>query len=220
LTLAASRRPFTLDSSVVFILTIAFAWLTNADVILVRSGTLPEVAGGYAAAGVIVRTLLIVPATLSLYLLPRFVGRRNDVTMTKMGVNLTLGVTLASGAVMYLAVLIFGNWAMSVIFPRAHGTAAELLPALALMWIPWAAAQGVLIRVTATASRAGVVILGVAIAIQWALGLFLLPDIDLFIFADGALGVVVLAAMLVIHLRAAATLSPTEAGSSEPPVSP
>jgi len=214
------RRAFSADSSVVLALTVLFAWLINADVILVRAGVAPQVAGGYAAAEVVVKTLLIVPATLSLYLLPRFVGRRQDISMTRLGVNVTLVVTLVSGAVMFVGVLLFGNWAIGILFPGSYDTAASLLPGLALMWIPWAAAQGVLIRVTASASRSGVVVFVLAIPAQWILGRLILPDVGRFIAADGILGILVLAGMLVIHLRASAALRPTVAGSSEPPVSP
>jgi O-antigen/teichoic acid export membrane protein len=190
------------DTIVVLLLTVGFAWMTNADVVLVRAFGDPSAAGSYAAAGVIVKTVLIVPATLSLYLLPRFVGRRDDVSMTRFGVNVTLAITVGFGAVMLVGCWLLGPWVISFLYPGSYSDAAYLLPLLAAMWLPWAAAQAVLIRLTASASIAGLIVFGAAIAAQWCVGWFLLPQLELFMLGNGVTGGAVLLGLLVIHYRA------------------
>lgn len=198
----SSLRPFSRASSVVLLLTVAFAWLTNADVILVRSGASSDVAGAYAAAGVIVKTILIVPATLSLYLLPRFVGRRDDAGMTRFGVNLSLGITLTCGIALFLGVLLLGPWLISILYPGDYSQAAALLPWLALMWLPWAAAQSVLIRTTAAASYGGLAVLIGAVLAQWTLVSLVLPNVYVMMAVNGLVGLLALAGLFLLHLRA------------------
>lgn len=214
------RAPaFSAGSIVVLVLTLAFAWLTNADVILVRALDDAETAGSYAAAGVLVKALLIVPATLGLYLLPRFVGTRGDAAMTRLGVNVVLGITLVSGLLMVVGVLLLGPWVVGALYPGSYTATAALLPWLAVMWLPWAAAQGVLIRVTAARSLPGLVVLGIGVAAQLALGVIALPDIHEFMLVNGLLGAGVLVALFVIHVRDSRTASQPR-GSSEPPMPP
>ncbi|TFC90413.1 MULTISPECIES: hypothetical protein [Cryobacterium] len=199
-TVPASRRPFSVDSSVVLLLTISFAWLTNADVILVRSGTSELVAGSFAAAAVLVKTTLILPATLSLYLLPRFVSRREDASMTKLGVNVTLALTFLSGVAMFLLVLVAGEPLVGILFGAGYELAVAYLPWLALMWLPWAMALAVLVRVTAAASKAGLIVLLVAAVAQWVGATSLLPSVPAMMIFNGSLGALTLAALFLIHL--------------------
>lgn len=195
-------RPFAADTVTVLLLTVGFAWLTNADVVLVRSlGSDDAAAGAFAAAGVIVKTILIVPATLSLYLLPRFVGRRDDNAITRLGVNVTLGATATFGVLMIIACWALGPWIVSVLYPDSYTQAASFLPALAAMWLPWASAQAVLIRVTASAMRTGLYVIGLAAAVQLIGGWLLLPDVTGFMIVNGVAGVFALSGFLLIHYR-------------------
>jgi O-antigen/teichoic acid export membrane protein len=198
---SGARKLFGRDTVVVLLLTVGFAWMTNADVVLVRAFGDGNTAGAYAAAGVIVKTVLIIPATLSLYLLPRFVGRRHDVAMTRLGVNLTLGITAGFGLLMLAGCWLVGPWVISIVYPGTYSEAATLLPLLAAMWLPWAAAQALLIRITASASIGGLVVFGLAIVMQWFVGWALLPDLERFIVANGAVGFFVFAGLLWIHFR-------------------
>lgn len=199
-TIAAARRPFSVNSTVVLLLTIAFAWLTNVDVILVRAGASELAAGSYAAAAVLVKTTLILPAMFSLYLLPRFVSNRRNHALTKLGVNLTLAVTFAGGLLIFLILYLAGGLIVSILFGKGYGLTVGFLPSLALMWLPWAMAQAVLVRVTSFASKAGVAVLLVAAVVQWVGDTALLPDINAMIVLNGSLGVLALASLFAIHL--------------------
>ncbi|WP_104130346.1 hypothetical protein [Cryobacterium sp. N21] len=201
LTIPVIRKPFSIASSVVLLLTIAFAWLTNADVILVRSGASELIAGSFAAAAVLIKTTLILPTTLSLYLLPRFVNRRGDASMTKFGVNITLALTFLSGIAMFLVVLIAGKPLVLLIFGSGYEMAVALLPWLALMWLPWAMALAVLVRITAAVSKTSLVVLLLVVAIQWLGSTAILPDIYGMMAFNGSLGGVTLALLFLIHLR-------------------
>jgi O-antigen/teichoic acid export membrane protein len=192
-------RPFTMNSTAVLVLTLAFAWLTNADVVLVRGGAPEQIAGAYAAAAVLIKTSLIIPATLSLYLLPRFVQRRGDASMTQLGVNVILVATFATGALMLIAVLLFGSFIVGLLFGSSYDASIGLLPWFALTWIPWAMAQGVLIRVTAIASRLGLVLMLVAAVAQWLAASILLPDVVGMMIANGCVGLVVFVSLYLIH---------------------
>jgi O-antigen/teichoic acid export membrane protein len=200
LTITSKRTPFSVSSTVVLLLTIAFAWLTNVDVILVRAGASELVAGSFAAAAVLVKTTLILPATLSLYLLPRFVSSRGNHAMTKLGVNLTLAVTFAGGLVIFLALLLAGELIVAILFGPGYELTVSFLPALALMWLPWAMTQAVLVRITSFASKAGLAVLLLAAVVQWVGSMALLPDVTAMIILNGSLGVVALLSLYGIHL--------------------
>lgn len=198
--LGTGPRAFSADTVVVLLLTVVFTWVTSMDVVLVRGGSPADVAGAYAAAVTVIKTILIVPSTLSLYLLPRFVARRDDSSMTRLGVAVTLGITLVASLVMVGLVTWLGD-VVAAIFGDGYAQTAELLPLLAVAWIPWAMAQGLLIRLTAASTRVGVGALLVLALVQWFGGKAALPSVETFIVFNGAVGVAVLVAFLAAHLH-------------------
>jgi len=200
---SVASKPFSSTSSVVLALTIAFAWVTNVDVILVRSGA-PELSvGAYAAAALLVKTTLILPATLSLYLLPRFVGSRKNASLSKLGVNLALAVTALGGLVILAVFVVAGRLVVTILFGEGYEGTVALLPWMALTWIPWAMTQAILVRITAFASKPGLAVLLVAAATQWIGATMVLPDVRAMITLNGVIGVATLFLLYAIHLRAA-----------------
>lgn len=212
LAIPVDRKPFSRNSTIVLLLTLTFAWLTNADVILVRAGTSEIVAGSFAAAAVLIKTTLILPTTLSLYLLPRFVNRRHDAAMTKFGVNITLGLTFLSGVAMYGIVLFAGPLLISVFFGDGYAMSADLLPQLALMWLPWAMALGLLVRITAVASKSALVVIVLVAGVQWIGSTMLLPDVSAMMLFNGTLGALTLTALFAIHVVKTRRLIKEQAG--------
>ncbi len=203
LALSPTTRPFSLSSVVVVLLTISYAWLTNVDVILVRSGVAELAAGSYAAAAVLVKTTLILPATLSLYLLPRFVTNRSNSRITRLGVSLSLAITLASGLLIAAILAAAGPAIVVVLFGPGYEMTAALLPLLALTWVPWAMVQAILVRITSIASKAGLAVLVVSIAAQWIGSVALLPNIQAMIVLNGSIGIAVLLLLFAVHRVAA-----------------
>ena len=197
--LRTGQRAFTATALVVILLTVVFTWLTSIDVVLVRSEVSAAEAGAYAAAATLIKTTLIVPATLSLYLLPRFVGHRTNASLTKLGVNVTLGLAALAGLAMAGVVALWGS-SIVLVFGGGYGQASELLVPLALAWIPWTMAQSLLIRITAASSRVALALLVVIAAVQWGIGRLVLPDLHQFIAFNAGVGAAALAVLYSVHL--------------------
>ncbi len=205
------RRPdtgaFSVTGLTIITLTVAFAWLTTSDVIFLRAGAPEDVVGAYAAVAVLVRAGLIVPATLSLYLLPRFVRNRDNPRLSQLGVLLTLGVSLATSAAMVLLFVLFGEGIVALLYGDRYDAAVALLVPTALAYLPWIAAQGLLIKMTSSASKSAAAVLLGAVIAQWAAFTAVIPDVSAMLWAFGLIGAVVLLAFLIIyavHARPAA----------------
>lgn len=213
-----SARPaqgvFSIDGLTIVLLTVAFAWLTSSDVIFLRAGASAELAGMYAAATVLVKAGLLIPSTLSLYLLPRFVKHRDNPDLSRVGVLATLGLSLATSVVMTVAFLILGEWLIVTIFKEAYLPAAALLVPAALAYLPWIAAQGMMIKMSSAASRSAAVLLIGAVIAQWIAFTLTIPDVYAMMLAYGIIGAVVLVSFLGIdmvnarRLRAGMLISP------------
>ena len=198
-TLPLRGRAFTASSTVVLLLTIGFAWLTNADVVLVRAMAPADEAGAYAAAAVLIKTTLIVPATFSLYLLPRFVRSRGNAALTNLGVTVILAITLLTGLVMFALVSIAGPWIVGLLFGSHYAQTAQIVVGFSIAWIPWALAQGILVRITAAASKAALAVFALAAVAQWIVAQLALPNLTLWLVGNGAVGLFVFVSLYVIH---------------------
>jgi O-antigen/teichoic acid export membrane protein len=211
---------FTANSIVVLVLTVLFAWMTNADVVLVRAGASAEDSGAYAAGAVLVKTMLIVPSILSLYLLPRFVRASDNRALTRQGLNLTLAFTLVTGALIFAGVWVLGGPIVQLLYGADYAATAAFLPWMALMCLPWSMAQAVLISLTAGSSRLGLVMAIVAAALQLTAFMVALPDVNLAIGLNAAVGVVTLIAFYAAHLfRSHSSESPATDESTTRPKS-
>lgn len=202
------RRPdtgaFSITGATIIVLTVAFAWLTTSDVIFLRAGAAEDVVGTYAAVTVLVRAGLIVPSTLSLYLLPRFVRNKDNARLSRVGVLVTLGVSFATSTAMVLLFALFGEWIVALIYGERYAAAVALLVPTALAYLPWIAAQGLLIKMTSSASKGAAAILVAAVVAQWAIFTAVIPDVSAMLWGYGIIGAVVLIVFLVIdsvHLR-------------------
>jgi len=209
--LRTSTSAFTRNSVVLIGLTLAFAWLTNIDVMLVRTGAPEHPAGMFAAAAVLAKLILIVPTTLSLYLLPRFVNRREDHGAMRFGVNVVLLTVLGTGLLGAGALAILGGFVIRLFFGSGYADAVGLLPALALAYVPWALSQGLLIRLTASRSRRALVVLLAASVAQWVLARQVLPDLRAMTLVIGVLGAIVAGVFYLLHhfSRAQSPAAPT-----------
>lgn len=197
----SSARAFSRKSTVLILLTLSFAWLTNIEIVLVRANTVEDVSGAFAAGAVLAKMILLVPTVLSLYLLPRFVFRKTDGSTVRYGINIVLGTVLAAGLAVAAAVAVLGDTLVALLFGAGYDLAADLLPWMAVAYLPWALAQGLLISLTAAASRRALAVLVAAAVVQWIAASILLPDIRAMIVGIGLIGLVTTAALFVLHLR-------------------
>lgn len=196
----AHGSAFSRQSTIVLLATIAFTWMTTADVVLVKAGTEADIAGSYAAAAMLVKTTLIIPATLSLYLLPRLAARGADSRMVRTSMSLSLLATTAGGLAMIVVALIAGEFITRLLFGPGYGASAEILPWVAVMWLPWAVAQAALIRALAIASLPALLGLGVGVVVQWLAVSSLLPDLGAALVANGVVGALVAGWLFLIHV--------------------
>ncbi|GIG20175.1 hypothetical protein Cch01nite_08990 [Cellulomonas chitinilytica] len=194
----------------VLALSASMAWLINADVVMVRAGAPGDVAGNFASAAILVKASFMLPSTLSLYLLPRFVRNRHNVSLVRTGEMLTIGITAASGLLLTLVFWVAGDFIANLVYgPGFEDTGTFLVP-LSLVYLPWMVAQAVLIRLTADASRPAAVTVLVAIAVQ-AVGFTLaLPDVTTLMWIQAAVGAAVLGAFLLLVRRANTTTPPLQ----------
>lgn len=191
------RGIFSVSGLTVVVLTVSFAWLTSADVFLLRSTATATVAGTYASAAVLVKAAFLLPSTLSLYLLPRFVRNIDQPGLTRAGVIATLGLSAAGGLAMIALFALAGAPIMNLLYGSAYDDGAALLVPVAIAYLPWIMAQGMLIRITAIASKSAAVLLVLSVAVQWVVFSFVLPDVIAMLTAFGVLGAAVLIAFLI-----------------------
>lgn len=220
--LAARRiqRPlkgaFSASGLTIITLSVSFAWLTNSDSFFVRAAAPQELAGLYAAALVFVKTGFLLPTTLSLYLLPRFVRNRDNAALSRLGVLMTLGLSVATGLAMIAFFALWGDWLLAILAPKSAGASAFLVPA-SIAYLPWIAAQGMLIKMSSIASRPAAGFLLLAVVAQAALFTLSLPDVMKMLSWFGGLGVAVLLAFLLIDALAAR--SKRQLAASDSPLS-
>ncbi len=183
---------------VVLVLSLLSAWLVNADVIVLRATASGEAAGNFASAAILVKASFMLPSTLSVYLLSRFVRNRGNGALMRLGSRLTVGITAAAGVVLALVFSVAGELVGRLVYGGQFDQAGALLLPLSLAYLPWIIAQSVLIRLTASASRPAVAVLLVASLVQAVGFLLAAPDVHAVIAVQGGLGAAVLAAFLVI----------------------
>lgn len=197
LRLRTGARPFGGTTLTVLILATVFAWVTNIDVFLVSESSSSEAAGFYAASATLVKTTFIIPSMLALYLLPRFARVSQGAQGTKAGVFVSLAITGLSSVLFFVVFLLTGEPIVRVLFGESYIDSASLLPWLALMWLPWAMSQALLIRLTAIASKVAATALTLTAVIQIIGASLTLPDLYQFMFFNGILGSVTFFALLL-----------------------
>lgn len=198
LNLRTWTRPFGGTAVTVLILVTVFAWVTNIDVFLVSESSSSVAAGFYAASATLVKMTFVIPSMLALYLLPRFARASQEVEGRKTGVFASLAITFLSSSLFFFIFLLAGEPIIRVLFGAGYADSAHLLPWLALMWLPWAMSQSLLIRLTAIASKLAATVLILMAIIQIIGAGFTLPDLYQFILFNGLLGVAAFSALLLI----------------------
>lgn len=196
------RSVMTADGATVIVLTVAFAWLTSADVFFLRFLAPEELTGHYAAVSTLVKSSFLIPSTLALYLLPRLVRSRGDRRLARLAAIFTLVVSAGTGLLVVGLFAGAGTWLLTILYGGKYDEAAALMVPIAFAYVPWIAAFGLLVRMTALASRVCAVFLVLAVAVQ-ALGMTaLLPDVTRMLQFSFGLGVVVLAVFVSIDVFA------------------
>lgn len=195
-----TRGVFSVAGLTIMVLSIAFAWLTNSDTIFLRAGAEAHLAGTYASAAILVKTGFLIPTTLSLYLLPRFVRNRDNDKLARLGVVVTLALTLVTGVAMIGIFALLGDWMIIFLYGEDYRQAANFLVPASIAYLPWIAAQGMMIRMTSTASPAAAALLLCAVAAQWITFTATIPDVSAMLTAFGLIGAAVLVGFILLDI--------------------
>jgi O-antigen/teichoic acid export membrane protein len=191
-----TQSPFNRVTVSVFLSTVAFAWLTNVDVIFLRALADPLDSGNYAVVALLVKTAFIVPGTLSLYFLPKLIHTHKKAS----GLSVLMGIT-GFGVVLLTSFLwFFGPAVIDVFFGSGYQVTADFILLMCVSIFPWVIMQTILIRTNGLATVSAPVILVCGAAIQWLLLTFTLPDVEAMIVSNGILGVVICIALWITLL--------------------
>lgn len=186
--------PFTSTTAIVLVSTIAFAWLTNVDVLMVGSISDATLAGNYALAATIVKISLIVPGTLSLLFLSRFAA--TNATNERLTEWMSVGAVAVGAGVLALA----GSAIISAVFGPQYDIDNGFLALVAVTFAPWVYVQALMIKTNALSIRAAAFGLVAAVAVQFVAYQLTLPNVTVAIIVNGVLGLIV-AAGLKLALR-------------------
>lgn len=197
------RSIFAPDAAIVLLISVALAWLTNADVFLMRILAPAELAGVYAAVAVLVKASFILPSTLSVYLLPRFARNRGDSSLTRVGVLASTGISAVAGVLLIVLFAVAGEWVIYLLYGTSYGSAASLLVPVAAAYLPWIILQGLLIQSMSSASKAAAALLALGVVVQAVLFALVLPDVAAMLVALAGVGALLLAAVLLAFLLGA-----------------
>lgn len=184
-----SRRPqhapFNRATIAVLLSTILFAWLTNVDVIFVRALVQPEESGNYAVLASLVKTGFIIPGTLSLYFLPRLVGKSESSSSLK----LPMLITVAGILILTLVLWLVGPQLISLLFGAQYQVPSLLVLIMCFSAVPWVISQTLLMRTNALATLIAPVLLALSTAVQWPVMSLSLPNIENMLIFNGLIGV-------------------------------
>jgi O-antigen/teichoic acid export membrane protein len=199
-----NHAPFDRATIAVLLSTVAFAWLTNVDVIFLRALASPVDSGNYAVVALLVKTGFIVPGTLSIYFLPKLVNRNTNSTGLAIPLAITtLGILVLTGFLWF-----YGPTVVYVFFGSSYEVTSEFLLMICASLAPWVILQTILIRTNGLATMIAPIFLIAAALIQWPLFYLTLPSIELMSLANGLIGsftCVILWAALLIKNRKSTT---------------
>jgi len=190
------HAPFDRATVAVLLSTIAFAWLTNVDVIFLRALANPLDSGNYAVVALLVKTGFIIPGTLSLYFLPKLIGK----TSGPSGLSIPVAITTLGILALTTFLWLFGPLVVRTFFGANYVVTSEFFLLMCVSLAPWVLLQTILIRTNGLATIAAPIVLILSAAIQWPIFAFTLPNIEAMIISNGALGIFVCLVLWTILL--------------------
>jgi O-antigen/teichoic acid export membrane protein len=178
------HAPFNRATIAVLLSTILFAWLTNVDVVFVRALVQPEESGNYAVLASLVKTGFIIPGTLSLYFLPRLVGK----TKSSSTLKIPMLITVTGILILTLVLWLLGPQLISLLFGSQYQVSSLLVVIMCFSAAPWVISQTLLIRTNALATLIAPMLLAASTAIQWPVMTLSLPNIENMLILNGLIG--------------------------------
>ncbi|MGI8627477.1 MAG: hypothetical protein ACR2J5_13050 [Geodermatophilaceae bacterium] len=130
---AGPRRSVPFHPGAAMFALIAFASMTNVDVLVVKATLDAGVAGAYSGAALIGKIALFAPSALALVLLPRAAAALERGERAERAVVLTMGVTVALGLAIAGMLALLPGSILALTFGDDFEAAATLLAPLALI---------------------------------------------------------------------------------------
>jgi O-antigen/teichoic acid export membrane protein len=190
------HRPFSLASLSVILMSILFAWLTNIEIVFVRALIPSADSGNYAVAASLIKASLIIPGTISLFLLPKLAKQRGN----SLGKPLFATLIFSFAAIILFTGLMYfyGSVLFSLVFGSQYQLSNEFLATVSFTFLPWLLAQALLIKLNAQARFIGIPIL-VAVAVAQSLMFYqTLPNLEVTIWGNGLIGITCFTLMLLL----------------------
>lgn len=131
--LRGSRRRVSFHPGSAMVALIAFASMTNVDVLMAKATLEAGVAGAYSGAALIGKIALFAPSALALVLLPRAAAALERGERAERSVVMTMGVTIALGLLIAGGLALLPGSVLSLTFGEDFNAAAALLAPLALV---------------------------------------------------------------------------------------
>jgi hypothetical protein len=113
----------------------AFWLLVETDLVLARHFLEDTDAGLYAAAGLLCRALLFLPAAVCWVALPRFSESSGRGEAARRWLHGAIGITAALSTTALVVMILFRTWIVEIAFGSSFRSAAELVPALGVAMV-------------------------------------------------------------------------------------
>jgi O-antigen/teichoic acid export membrane protein len=180
---------------------LAFAFLVNADVILVKNRFPAEEAGLYSAMAVLGKAVLYFPAAVTGVLLPLVVGRtvRGERSLSLLLVS--LGAVLALCAVFAVPFALFPVQALELLFGDAYAEHASLLGSYSIAMMLYAMANVWLIYAIGRQRPGYPLLLGVVALAEMVALAVVPPELEIVVMVVVAGGAVAIALAVVEGAR-------------------
>lgn len=191
------HKPFGVTTLTIIGSSILFAWLTNIDIVFVRAQTTQVVAGNYAVAAALIKATLIIPGTVSLFLLPKLAKKPTSNTIDR-SLYVTMMISFFGISAFSCILFFFGSTIFSILFGNQYALTNEFLATVAFTFSPWLLAQALLIKLNAKAVRIGVPLLVVIAICQAIMFTATLPNLEVAIWSNGAIGLSCFAAIYAV----------------------
>lgn len=127
------RRSVSFHPGSAMIALIAFASMTNVDVLVAKATLDAGIAGAYSGAALIGKIALFAPSALALVLLPRAAAALERGERAERSVVMTMGVTIALGLAIAATLALLPGRVLSLTFGDDFQAASTLLAPLALV---------------------------------------------------------------------------------------
>src|SRR3972149_1033354 len=174
--------------------------LTSLDLVWVNQNLNGESAGAYASLVLLRRVIALLPGVAVTVMFPRIVktlaeGRPPDHLLAK-----TAAITLAAGGALSFLYFIFGDQLITIIFGKGYQAASPLLGWMGVAMIGVSLSSIWLNYYLAEKPRNFVILLGIAVALEWLLLNQFPPSMQSAVLAFGGTGWLLTLGGLLLYL--------------------